>query len=777
MLRNLLFAIPALTIFFVLSSCDNLFRNRKQADVSTAMESCRDCHEHFYSIWDNSPHSGSLRPLTPSYTEDLYFDHKTIIVDGKAYVPERRDEILVLKEQDSDHSVTNIRPVALMGNRDNQYFLSRTEQGSYKLLPVAYNQTSGIWFIMRDSVPGHCRMNKELYTSWIAGDGVFTTSCFSCHVNPASTHFDPATNSYLADRLVEGINCESCHGEAQTHDRAMRMLKKDEEIEELYIKKVRNFSHEALEALCLSCHSDSRPLTAFFPPGEKYLDHYKPSLTVVRVDAAADTSRRHGYLYSGWQSGPAMHRAQMDCMNCHNPAGEYRFAGSTDNSCITCHSEIAEDPVQHTHHPADSPGSRCINCHMPATVINGHRFTDHSMQAPSPLLSIRAGFENACNNCHQEKSVWWAESTVKRWYPKEYEDSLLLREIPLRNLMRGKENKKELSLLFDPEYNPVYTALALEAIAERQDTGLLDYADNALTHSSPLVRSAAIDILSHHPDPWRIEQFSNALIDEYRIVRISAMSALLLVPDSLLSNDQLEKRETYINQYATYLLARPDDWQSYKRLGDLFLRTGKYKLALNAYESAISIDPMDIEAMISAGITYARSGNLQMAIMMLRRAIDRDPENETAHWNLALVYLENQQSAFAENEFRKVLEINESSSPAAYNLAVIISDRSLREAVSWIRKAVFYAPDDPKYIYTLSFYLNSMGKTTEASGSLRDLIVRVPTYGPAYLLLGSIYEQEGMIKEARQLYLKGLTAPLSASEKEALATKLQQVGS
>ncbi|MFZ5941649.1 MAG: ammonia-forming cytochrome c nitrite reductase subunit c552, partial [Bacteroidota bacterium] len=474
-----------------------------------------------------------------------------------------------------------------------------------------------------------------------------------------------------------------------------------------------------------------------------------------------------------------VHSGQMDCLHCHDAGGSFRFSGNPNNSCLPCHSSKVENPSVHTFHAADSTGSLCISCHMPSISNGGRKYTNHSMLPPMPSMTLKAGYENACNTCHTTKSAWWAENRVKYWYKTDYESSWVKKELLLKNVGLPGRNKKKTIAAFLTE-NPnetVYTTSLIRELDGVKDSALLRIAEESLGHSSPLVRSAAIDLLGGYPDAFRTEAFYAALSDDYRIVRISAIAALLQVPDTLLTNEQAEGRDSLISQYTAFLLARPDDWQAYKRLGDLFFQTGKYNSALKAYESAIAIDPLAIEAMISAGNAYARGGNLQMAIMMLRRAIEIGPDNESAHWNLALVYLENQQSAFAESEFRKVLDINGSSAPAAYNLAVIISDRSLQEAVSWIRKAVFYAPDEPKYIYTLAFYLNSMGKTTEASGTLRELIKSVPEYGPAYLLLGSIYEQEGMLKEARQLYMKGLTAPIPAAEKEAMSMKLQQVGS
>jgi len=51
---------------------------------------------------------------------------------------------------------------------------------------------------------------------------------------------------------------------------------------------------------------------------------------------------------------------------------------------------------------------------------------------------------------------------------------------------------------------------------------------------------------------------------------------------------------------------------------------------------------------------------------------------------------------------------------AAYNLCVITARDRISEAVTWCRKAAELRPQDPKYAYTLAFYLNQKGDREEA---------------------------------------------------------------
>ncbi len=51
---------------------------------------------------------------------------------------------------------------------------------------------------------------------------------------------------------------------------------------------------------------------------------------------------------------------------------------------------------------------------------------------------------------------------------------------------------------------------------------------------------------------------------------------------------------------------------------------------------------------------------------------------------------------------------------AAYNLCIITAKDRIGEAVTWCRKASDLRPQEPKYAYTLAFYLNQKGDKDEA---------------------------------------------------------------
>jgi predicted Zn-dependent protease len=72
--------------------------------------------------------------------------------------------------------------------------------------------------------------------------------------------------------------------------------------------------------------------------------------------------------------------------------------------------------------------------------------------------------------------------------------------------------------------------------------------------------------------------------------------------------------------------------------------------------------------------------------------------------------------------------------------------------VTWCRKATELRPQEPRYAFTLAFYLNQQGDSGKAVALLNELIEKHPAYADAYQLLGGIYEKQGKYSEAEEVY-------------------------
>jgi len=86
------------------------------------------------------------------------------------------------------------------------------------------------------------------------------------------------------------------------------------------------------------------------------------------------------YTYTSWSMSPCVKSGKLDCIHCHTSSGRYRFKKEKfNNACVPCHEGKVNNPTEHTHHLAESEGSKCISCHMPMTAFARMNRSDHSM--------------------------------------------------------------------------------------------------------------------------------------------------------------------------------------------------------------------------------------------------------------------------------------------------------------------------------------------------------------------------------------------------------------
>jgi hypothetical protein len=115
-----------------------------------------------------------------------------------------------------------------------------------------------------------------------------------------------------------------------------------------------------------------------------------------------------------------MHQASDD----HRPRAEWAndqlsVDGESNASCTQCHAELSPPQAlaAHSHHPASSSGSSCVDCHMTYTSYGLLKATrSHQISTPSVAASLETGRPNACNQCHLDRSLAWSAAALERWY-------------------------------------------------------------------------------------------------------------------------------------------------------------------------------------------------------------------------------------------------------------------------------------------------------------------------------------------------------------------------
>ena len=111
--------------------------------------------------------------------------------------------------------------------------------------------------------------------NWKEWPYTFNTACYGCHVSQLSTNYDLNTDTYNTTWREPGINCETCHGPGEEHNRVCEAAPKGTIPKDLkMIRGGRDFTNVQNNDTCSSCHAKAMPLTTSFMPGDRFFDHF-----------------------------------------------------------------------------------------------------------------------------------------------------------------------------------------------------------------------------------------------------------------------------------------------------------------------------------------------------------------------------------------------------------------------------------------------------------------------------------------------------------------------
>ena len=229
-----------------------------------------------------------------------------------------------------------------------------------------------------------------------------------------------------------------------------------------------------------------------------------------------------------------------------------------------------------------------------------------------------------------------------------------------------------------------------------------------------------------------------AIGDDYRLVRIRAVATLIGYKTFSVDEVDKTKVEAALREYLTSIQSRPDQWPSHFNLGNAYLSIGDPKMAIASYETALKLEPRAVLALVNESMAYAQLGETKKADELLQKALKIAPDNAAVSFNMGLLKAEQKDMKGAEKYLKAALKADPQMAQAAYNLCVITSKDRINEAVTWCRKAAELRPQEPRYAYTLAFYLNQKGDRDEAVRVLKGLVEVYPQYKDAEMLLKDI---------------------------------------
>lgn len=434
------------------------------SDGYLGSESCQECHEDYHQSWHTSYHRTMTQPVTPATAPASIINGGVVEVQGQRYKFSRRDDDLLVEFNDpiANGKRMTRRLVLMTGSHHMHVFWY--ESGLDKTpaqLQIMYYIDQQRWIPRKSAFlrPPDLEKENEL--------GRWNEICCNCHATHPRTR-PPAANQQNWDTRVSdfGITCEACHGPGEAHVAFHRLDLDDQTQSEDPIVNPMNLPVSTRSDMCGQCHGMMMVSIDSAADKEQYFTHgrqFRPGdrldkatfLRVVRASQehqASDTFRRFNALpgvtvghfwpdgqlrvtgrdYSGMIESKCFQQGELSCLSCHTMHQQDRTLQSEwkddqllpnmrgDAACLQCHSEYQSLGTEHTHHPIDSAGSRCMNCHMPHTVYGILKSSrSHTISSPSVATSVQTGRPNACNLCHLDYTLEQTATHLADWYGQD----------------------------------------------------------------------------------------------------------------------------------------------------------------------------------------------------------------------------------------------------------------------------------------------------------------------------------------------------------------------
>jgi tetratricopeptide (TPR) repeat protein len=365
------------------------------------------------------------------------------------------------------------------------------------------------------------------------------------------------------------------------------------------------------------------------------------------------------------------------------------------------------------------------------------------MLPPTPAATIAYKSPNACNLCHTDKDAAWADKTVREWRPRDYQVPVLKRAALIEAGRKRDWSKlpEMLDYVTSKERDEVFATSLIRMVPGSGDARVVPVLYKAIKDPSPLVRAAAADALQHVQTRETFQALMQAIGDDYRLVRVRAVASLTGYKTFSVDEADKTKVEAALKEYLTSILSRPDQWSSHYNMGNAYLSLGNPKQAIDSYDTALKLEPRAVLAMVNESMAYTQLGETKKADESLQKALKVAPSNAAANFNMGLLKAEQKDMKGAEKYLKAALKADPRMAQAAYNLCVITSKDRINEAVTWCWKAAELRPQEPRYAYTLAFYLNQKGDRDEAVRVLKILVEAYPQYKDAEMLLKDISRQ------------------------------------
>jgi predicted CXXCH cytochrome family protein len=675
-------------------------------------EACARCHAAQAQAWRDSHHHLAMQDAVPGAVLGD-FGAATFAYDGVTSSFATRDGRYFVTTDGPDGSLREYPIRYAFGVHPLQQYLIELDHGRVQALGIAWDarpkeRGGQRWYHL---YPGE-KVDHRDVLHWTRRSQNWNHMCAECHTTGFAKNYDPETRAYRSRFDEMGVGCEACHGPGSGHvawaegaqgadavagrglsvhldERLGITWRRDPQTHHPQRSAPRATTIEI--DTCARCHSRRSQLVAEPARGQPLSDTHLPALIEPELYEADGQIRGEVYEYGSFLQS-RMFQAGVTCSDCHDPHAA-RLRAEGDGVCLQCHSQTHFATREHHFHAPDSPGARCVSCHMPSRTYMGVDVRhDHSFRVPRPLQSAALGTPNACTDCHADRTPQWAGARVREWYG--HDPTGLQGYAEALHAARSRAVDPEpllLALLRETTQPAIARATAAAELAPLPSRATLDALARAQGDPSPLVRQAALRGLSALPPDARWRIGAPRLRDSVRAVRIAAVE---LLADAGAPPPQ--DRSAWDAATADYLAVHrqnADQSEAHVSLGNFYGARGDFAAAERDYRDAIAIDPAWVPSYVNLADLLRALGRDAEGEAVLAEGIARAPGAAALHHSLGLLK---------------------------------VRAHDLPGALEALRRAAELAPDEPRYAYVYSVALHDAGRAAEAIRVADAALARAP---------------------------------------------------
>lgn len=680
-------------------------------------DSCGECHEGAMQRFTGSHHDLAMDHATEE-TVIGDFDDATFTYNGITSRFYRRDGKYYVETEGGDGTMQEFLLSYTFGVIPLQQYLVEFPDGRLQALGLAWDSNpvelgGQRWFHL---YPGEKVDHKDVL-HWTRVSQNWNYMCADCHSTKLRKGYDEVTNTYKTTWSEIDVSCEACHGPASRHlawaeENRNSTVEAGDEYAMGLVNALRDGSGGHWQYLpddpiarrtvlpdndhqvetCAKCHSLRTQLRESPRTGQPLLDDYDLRLLDEGLYFADGQILSEVYVYGSFRQSK-MALAGVRCTDCHDPHS-LNLKAPGNAACASCHLPSTYDTPDHHFHQRESTGAQCVECHMPASkymVVDPRR--DHSFRVPRPDLTLSTDAPNACNRCHEEEDAAWSLAACQEWYGEDWPLDRHYGEAFHAGRIHAPDAIDLLhGTVTDSEEVGIVRATATTLLGQQRSPELLSDLLNLHQDPDPLIRIATANATAGLPPANRMEVLAPLLDDPLLSVRLEAVSQLMDVPGSMMTEAQSKAREKGFEEFTRTQKFNADHPSARVRLGYFYHLRGDNQRAEEAYRGAIEIEPGFVPAYVNLADLFRQSGRDAEGEVVLRAGL---LEGEAAGLYHALGLLQ-------------------------------VRDGRLEEAIDSLGQAYVLDPADPRLGYVYAVGLQSTGKLDRSIEVLDETLERHP---------------------------------------------------